>query len=459
MPEEKNVDLVVIGGGSGGYAAAKKAVAEGLSVVVVEKAKELGGLCILRGCMPTKALLETSNRMRAIEEAEEFGIEVEKPVLNLDALRERKSRLVSGFQEWRVKGLTKGEFELVKGEASFLDQHRITVAGQVIRAKSFVIATGSYEKVPPIEGLSETPFWTSDEIVEMPSVPARVVVVGTGAVGMESAHLFQGLGSKVTIISRSRPLISSVEPEVSAAMEKRCADLGIDLVFENGLQRVNHDGSEFSLTLADGTVLSSESLVMATGRQPALRGLALENAGFPSDIRRLEIDAYCQTSVPHIFAVGDCASPLAVVHLAVMQGEAAGVNVARQISGNALSETWDEDLKIFGIFTDPEVVQVGFTAEEARERGYEVVTADYPFDDQGKGEIVGEKHGLVMLVADRQSRRLLGASGMGPHVIDYAHTMMVALHQKLTVDEFIKIPSYHPTLGEIWSYVAEEFEF
>jgi len=187
--------------------------------------------------------------------------------------------------------------------------------------------------------------------------------------------------------------------------------------------------------------------------------LALENAGFAADLRRLEIDEYARTSVPHIYAVGDCASPLAVVHLAVMQGEAAGVNVARHLAGEALTETWDEDLKMFGIFTDPEIVQVGFTAAEARERGFDVVIADYPFEDQGKGEIVGEKHGLVMLIADRKTHRLLGASGMGPHVIDYAHTMMVALHQKLTVEEFLKIPSYHPTLGEIWTYVAEEFEF
>lgn len=458
MSVKQEFDVVVIGGGSGGYAAAKMAVSKGLTVAVVEKAQELGGLCILRGCMPTKALLETSNRLRAIREAGEFGIEVEEPRFDLDALRERKSKLVNGFQEWRVKGLQKGDFELIRGQARFLDAHHIEVNDLKIKGKSFVIATGSDEKVPPIQGLAKTPFWTSDEVVDLPSVPERVVVVGTGAVGMESAHLFQGLGSQVSIISRSRPLVSSVEPEISEAMEKRCADLGIEVVFENGLQSVKYEESIFSLTLADGSVLQAEGLVVATGRKPMLDGLALEKAGFSEGVRSIEINEHCQTEVPHIYAVGDCASPLAVVHLAVMQGEVASANIARQLAGESLAETWDLDLKMFGIFTDPEIVQVGLTSEEVRERGIEAATVAYRFDDQGKGEIVGEKHGLVMMVADQKTGRILGASGMGPHVIDYAHTITVALHQKLTVAEFLKIPSYHPTLGEIWTYAAEEFE-
>ena len=455
----KEFDLVVIGGGSGGYAAAKTAIGQGLKVAVVEGASELGGLCILRGCMPTKALLETSNRLRAIREADEFGIQVEEPSLDLDALRDRKTKLIDGFKEYRVKGLEKGDFELIRGNASFTSPHTIEVEGHgEIAAKAFVIATGSDERIPPVPGLAESPFWTSDDIVQMPSVPKSVVVVGTGAVGMESAHLFQGLGSEVSIISRRKPLISSVEPAVSEAMEKRCTDLGINLVFGEGLQGVAHDDSGFTLTLSEGTVLTCDQLIMATGRAPRIAGLNLEKAGFASDLRRIEIDEHSQTSVPHIFAAGDCASPLAVVHLAVMQGEAAGANVASLLAEKPLEATWDSRLDMFGIFTDPEIVQVGMTLDAAKEAGIDAISAEYRFDDQGKGEIVGEKHGLVMLVADKKSGEILGASGMGPHVIDYAHTITVAMSQRLTVADFLKIPSYHPTLGEIWAYVAEELE-
>ncbi|MGJ8694955.1 MAG: dihydrolipoyl dehydrogenase family protein [Verrucomicrobiaceae bacterium] len=454
---EFDYDLIVIGGGSGGYAAAKTAVSHNLKVAVIESAKELGGLCILRGCMPTKALIETSNRMRAIREAREFGITVPEPKLDLDVLRDRKSRLIEGFQEWRIKGLEKGDFDLIRGTASFSSPNTISVTGTgEISAKAFVIATGSDERVPPLEGLHDTPFWTSDDIVNIPSVPDKVVVVGTGAVGMESAHLFQGLGSSVTVISRSKPLVSGVEPEVSEAMEKRCKDLGIDLIFGNGLKSASHSSSGFKLTLSNDDVITCDQLIMATGRKPNIDGLNLPAAGFEEKLSRIEINDHCQTIIPHIFAVGDCASPLAVVHLAVMQGEAAGENIASLLTNKPLEGTWDLNLKIFGIFTDPEIVQVGLTLQEAQTAGFDPVIASYRFDDQGKGEIVGEEHGLVMLMSDRKTRKILGASGMGPHVIDYAHTIVVALAQHLTVDEFLKIPSYHPTLGEIWTYVAEE---
>jgi len=455
----QDFDVVVIGGGSGGYAAAKTASSRGLSVAIVEGASELGGLCILRGCMPTKALLETSNRLRAIREAEEFGIQVDEPTFHLEALRERKSRLIDGFKEYRVKGLENGNFSLIRGAAHFTSPHTIDVSDHgEISAKSFVIATGSDERIPPIPGLRQSPFWTSDDIVQMPRIPRRVVVVGTGAVGMESAHLFQGLGSQVTILSRRHPLISSVEPAVSEAMEERCRDLTIDLVFGQGLQEVQHDGEIFKLILSDGSDLECDQLIMATGRAPRIDQLDLEKAGFEKGITRLEINEHSQTSIDHIFAAGDCASHLAVVHLAVMQGEAAGENISYYLQNKELRATWDSRLDMFGIFTDPEIVQVGLTAQKAKEIGLDPVSAQYRFDDQGKGEIVGEKHGLVVLVAERSTGEIIGASGMGPHVIDYAHTITVAMAHRMSVSEFLKIPSYHPTLGEIWTYVAEELE-
>ncbi len=450
-------DVIVIGGGSGGYAAAKKASGLGLKVAIIDGAKELGGLCILRGCMPTKALLETSSRMRAIREAGEFGIGIGEPTVDIDALRARKSRLIDDFQHYRIKGLEKGDFDLIRGHAKFISSHEVTVEGHgTLKGRAFVVATGSVEKLPPIEGLAESPFWTSDDIVDLPRLPKSVVVVGTGAVGMESAFLFEGLGSKVTIISRSRPLIAGVDPSISAAMEARCQDIGIEIIFEKSLSKVEHTESGFDLMVGDDTRLSCDQLIMASGRKPNVDGLGLENAGFPADLTRLEINQFCQTSQPHIFGVGDVSSPLAVVHLAVMQGEAAGENIAALLKNENLEATWDPRLNIFGIFTDPELVELGWNEAEARKQGHDPVTASYRFDDQGKGEIVGEKHGLVTITADRKTGKILGAAGMGPHVIDYAHTMMVALHQNLTVAEFLKIPSYHPTLGEIWAYVAEE---
>lgn len=455
MSEE--YDVIVIGGGSGGYAAAKKSSEAGLKVAIIDGAKELGGLCILRGCMPTKALLETSSRMRAIREAAEFGIGIGEPTVDLDALRARKTRLIDDFQHYRVKGLENGNFELIRGHARFISPHEVEVEGHgILKGKTFVVATGSVEQIPNIPGLADSPYWTSDDIVDLPRLPRSVVVVGTGAVGMESAFLFEGLGSKVTIISRSRPLISGVDASLSSAMEARCKELGMEIIYDKGLSEVRHDGTSFDLTLDGNITISCDQLIMASGRKPNLKCLDLEKAGFPADLPRLEIDEFCQTSQAHIFGVGDVSSPLAVVHLAVMQGEVAADNIVALLKGVAPTATWDERLNIFGIFTDPELVELGWNDAEAKERGFDPVSASYRYDDQGKGEIVGEKHGHVTITADRKTGKILGASGMGPHVIDYAHTMMVALHQNLSVAEFLEIPSYHPTLGEIWTYVAEE---
>ena len=454
---QNEYDLIVIGGGSGGYAAAKKASGLGLSVAVIDGAAELGGLCILRGCMPTKTLIETANRMRAIAEADEFAITVGRPSVDIDQLRARKTRLIDDFQHWRVKGLENGDFDLIRGHAAFLSPHEITVEGHgTLTARSFVVATGSVEYIPDIPGLADAPYWTSDDVVELPRLPESVVVVGTGAVGMESAFLFQGLGSKVTVISRSRPLVSGVDPTLSEAMEKRCLDLGITIVYEDPLASITHEKGSFGIELASGTILACDQLIMASGRRPNLDGLHLEKAGFDPNLRRLEIDPCCRTSQAHIFGVGDVSSPLEVVHLAVMQGEVAGANIADMLKGEEPSATWEERLNILGLFTDPELVELGWNDEAARKRGFDPVSASYRYDDQGKGEIVGEKHGFVTITADRQTGKILGAAGFGPHVIDYAHTMLVALHQNLTVAEFLKIPSYHPTLGEIWTYVAEE---
>lgn len=450
----EKVDVVVIGGGSGGYAAAGITGKAGLKTVVIEAAKEMGGLCILRGCMPTKALLETSERMRQIREAEEFGIEVGRPALNFEAMMERKNSLVKEFQHYRVQGLENGPFEIVREKGKFLDPRTVAAGDRIFEAQYIVVSTGSTENIPDVEGLAESPFWTSDEVLEMEELPQEVIVVGTGAVGLESAFFLQGLGVKVRLFSRSLPLLKRVGEEVSTALERRCADLGIEVVEMKALERVSHQDGEFCVTIGDGREFCTEQLIMATGRKPFTEGLDLEKAGFGDD--RITIDEQGRTKIPHIYAAGDCASPQLILHLAVKQGEAAGRNIVADSRGLTPVAHWNPDLHMFGIFADPEIVQVGFTEDEARSKGYDPLSVSYPFADQGKGMIVGEKHGVAVLIADRRTGRLLGAAAMGPGVVDHGHCILVAISQGMTAQELLDLPFYHPTLGEIWSYVAED---
>lgn len=467
MKETYDYDVLVLGGGSGGYAAAKEAAAGELKVGLIEAADEMGGLCILRGCMPSKTLIETANRLRAIAEADDFGIDVPAGKLRLDDLRARKERLISDFQHWRVKGMKTGDFNLIRGRGRFIDENTIEVVGEEgtkkLTAGHFVISTGSKISVPPIDGLDDIDYWTSDDVVDIPEVPAETVVMGSGAIGMECAMMLAGLGSKVTVLSRSRPLVSGVEPECSEALLKRCEDVGIEVIFEHTAKSVEKDGERVYLKIepkegveGESRTLECDKLLLATGRKPLTEGIGLEVLGLEAG-ERIEINEYARTKAAHVFAAGDCASPLEVVHLAVKQGEAAGKNLVRELTGQGEEKTWSMELKMLGIFTDPELVQMGLTEEEAREEGYDVWSETYEFAEQGKGEIVGEKRGLVKMVIDRGSRRILGAAGLGPGVVDHGHAVLVALHQKMTIDAFLDVPFYHPTLGEIWTYVGEEF--
>lgn len=461
-------DVLVLGGGSGGYAAAKQAADGGLKVGLIEAAEEMGGLCILRGCMPSKTLIETANRMREIADAEEFGIDVGEARVDIDELRKRKGKLIDGFQRWRVKGMTNAKFDLIRGWGKFTGAHAIEVESmegrQTYTASHFVISTGSKINQPPIEGLDAIKYWTSDDVVNLPSVPQRVAVLGSGAIGMECAMMMSGLGAKVTVLSRSRPLVSGVEPEISEALLKRCRDLGIEIIFEHTVAKVWADGDVTKIAIepkdvcddGEARTLETDQLILAAGRKPIIDGIGLEALGLSAG-KRIEIDENAQTHLDHVYAAGDCASPMELVHLAVKQGECAGKNILKKLTGKGDGQTWSESLLMLGIFTDPELVQIGATEEQARDAGHDVAVATYDFSDQGKGEIVGEKHGLVKMVIDSKTRKILGAAGLGPGVIDHGHAVLVALHQQMTVEDFMDVPFYHPTLGEIWTYVAEEF--
>jgi len=456
-------DLVVVGGGSAGHAAARTAAGLGADVALVESAETLGGLCILRGCMPSKTLIETANRMRAIREAGNFGIDAPEPRLDADRLRSRLERLVGGFREARVGAMRSTGYRLVRGAARFRSPHQIEVrdrdgSGSLLGARAFVVATGSHPHVPGIPGLRDTPYWTSDDVVALPRVPERLLVVGSGAVGMECAHLFEGLGSRVTVLARSERILGGFDADLAEAVQRAGEERGIRVLACTEAGAVRHADGRFRVSTGeDGTEHEADALLVATGRRPRLDGLGLDAAGVALASGRIVIDERAATSVPHIFAAGDCASPVPVVHLAVRQGEVAARNALRLLRGTHTDPPaeWQEQQAMVGLFTAPEVVKVGMSLDEARRHGLEAREFRHDLDDQGKGEIVGSRHGFAKLVVEDGSRRLLGAAAVGPGMIDCSHVIQLALRREMSLDELLETPFYHPTLAEIWSYVAE----
>jgi pyruvate/2-oxoglutarate dehydrogenase complex dihydrolipoamide dehydrogenase (E3) component len=452
-------DLIVIGGGSAGHSAARTAASLKLRCALVQPPGPLGGLCILRGCMPSKTLIETANRLRAIRDASRFGIDASAPSLNLPKLRARLEYLLKDFREYREGEMERSGYELIRGTASFTSPHEITLAedGRQLTATAFVIATGSKPAIPEIDGLEQTPYWTSDDLVKLPEIPPDVVILGAGAIGMEAAHLLEGFGAKVTIVARGERVLSQMDPTISDAIAAESTDRDIKLLTKTEIASVSHRDGKFHLTTKDGSEMTTSALLVATGRTPETIGYGFQKIGIAMDRKRILIDDRCSTSLHHIFAAGDCASPVPVVHLAVIQGEVAARNAERVIRDghSELSAEWSPETAMVGLFTEPQCVEIGMNETTAGEKDIAIITGRSDYNDQGKGMIAGSRHGFVKIIADASSRIIIGATGAGPDVIETSHVVQLAISKGLTLEEYASVPHYHPTLAEAWSSAAQ----
>ncbi len=458
-------DVVILGGGSAGYAAARTAAAAGAKTAVVDGARKLGGLCILRGCMPTKALLESAHRWHDIVRAGEFGLRLKSlaPGPDAKAIFRRKDRLIADFAGYRVKQLENGPFALIRGMARFVGPHVVEVDGRRIEAKAFVIATGSETASVPVPGLSqtETGYLTSDDALRLRALPKSLIVLGAGAVGVEFAQFYAHLGTKVTVLQRSPQIVKSFDPDAVAELEKAFRDDGIDLRTGTTLLSVRRKGKRKEVTFRhDGKEerVAADAILNALGRRPALASLNLPAAGIAvGENGKIAVDPKrgMRTRAAHIFAAGDAAGLHEVVHAAIAQGEVAARNAAALALGSKKTIPYADPIPLEIVFTAPEAARAGMTEKEARAKGIDCLVASYPFNDHGKAMIMGAKHGLVKLVADRKGK-LLGGQYVGPHAADLIHELVPLLHYGATAAELAAMPHYHPTLAEILTYPAEE---
>ena len=459
--DSKIYDFAVIGGGSAGYAAASTAAGLGLKTVVIEGGRDVGGLCILRGCMPSKTLIESANRFITLRRAKEFGLRAEWISFDAAEILARKKRLVGGFAEYRRGQLESGRFDFVRGCAAFAGLGTLEIeGGEPVRARTFLIATGSRIRPVTLPGLAETGFLDSDAVLESGSIPGSVIVLGGGATAVEFAHYYEGLGTRVTILQRSGQLLRGMDADVALALQEGFARRGVRIVCGTRLLRAERaDGLKRVRFEKDGAEQSVEAdeIICLLGREPQFDGLRLERAGVIIKKGGLSVNPAQQTNVKHIFAAGDAAGPYEIVHIAIGQGEIAARNAARLIRAGAepLEET-DYRLRLMVVFTEPEVAAVGRSEKELQAAGVSFATARYPFDDHGKSMVMGETDGFVKLIVAADSREILGAAVVGPHASDLIHEMAVAMHFRATAGDLARIPHYHPTLSEIWTYPAEE---
>ncbi len=459
-------DLAVVGAGSAGYAAARTAAGLGMKVAVIEGGQEVGGLCILRGCMPTKAMLESAHRNHEIGRAKEFGLKVGRPKPDWKAILRRKDKLITEFATYRREQLEGGKFTFFRAQGRWKGPHELALEGvgrkrvpKEIKAKTFLVATGSRTAKREIPGLEEARYWTSDECLQADKPVKSLIVLGGRAVALEFAQYYAHLGVKVTVIQRSERLLPESDPEVGDTLAKVFRDQGSMVFCGTQIARVVKKGEMKKVEfLQNGKKRSveAEQILQALGREPNLDGLGLEKAGVNLGGGKLRTRATQQTNVSHIFAAGDVCGPYEVVHLAIQQGEVAAKNAVALVAGKEPRERMDYRLKLEVIFTSPEVAGVGYSERECREKGWDIVTASYPFAEHGKSMVMGATEGFVKLIALKQRGEIVGAQVVGPHASDLIHEPLAIMRYGGTAEEMMNLPHYHPTLSEIWTYPAEE---
>lgn len=449
-------DYIVIGGGSGGYAAARTARETWDRVAIVDHAETLGGLCILRGCMPSKTLIYSTEVLHLAQQADAFGLRIPNASVDMKQLHQRKLRLIDEFAEYRQGQLESDRFTLFRNHAKFVDNQTIKLDdGTQLTAKYFMIATGSTVSVPAIHGLSDVPFWTSDDVLDLDFVPEKIIVLGGGIVACELAQFLRRIGSEVIQIQRSPHILKEMSPDAALALEAVLRGEGLQLFTDTALKEVSHDGNAFSVRFKQrGQVITVEAphLLNALGREAATKKLGLGAAGVETHSNGKIICNQLQiTSNPRIYACGDVAGPHEIVHIAILQGELA----AKHASGRP-ADPIDYDQLLGIVFTDPQIGSVGLREAQLIERKIDYLSADYPFDDHGKSILMEAKHGYVKVFAERTTGVVLGAECVSKDAGELIHAMAVAVTMRATVHDLLKVHWYHPTLSEIWSYPLED---
>lgn len=456
-PSRRSFDFIAIGGGSAGFNAARVAASLGQKVAIVDAGAELGGLCILRGCMPSKTLLHSTDVLHRARHARVLGLRIPRADVDMKALQARKRRIIGEFADYRVQQLQGKRFTLFRERARFLDRHTLELSsGKRLTANAFLIGTGSRVSTPPIRGLSDTAFWTSDEVLDLDRTPESIIVLGGGIVACELAQYLRRIGSKVTLIQRSAHVLREHSPEAASVVEDAFRAEGMAVFTGTQIESIRKVSSGVQVAFrheGHAVVRRARHLFNALGREPATAGLDLAAAGVEcGPDGRIRVNRWQQTSCPSIYAGGDVCGPHDIVHLAVAQGElaarhAAGLKGLRPVSAMPLLNV---------VFTDPAVASIGESEAALKRSGRPYLAASYPFNDHGKSILMEAHRGFVRVFAEPTRGRVLGAEIVGPEAGELIHCFTGPLAMRATVFDLLRAPWYHPTLAEIITYPLEE---
>ena len=454
MNEE--IDVVIIGGGPGGYVAAIKAAHLGLKAVLVEKDK-LGGVCLNKGCIPTKALVSTAEVLNYIQRAGEFGIQVKDYSFDFPAIMKRKDlitrRLSSGVEQL----MKANQVRIVRGEGQIIEPGTVEVLDaerqkEIIKTKNIIIATGSSVMKLPLPGIDSEGVITSDEALSLSELPSRMLIVGGGVVGIEFAGIFKALGVEVTVVEMLPRILLPIDEEIARRLTQLLKRKGIEILTDCKVKEIkkNNQNLEVLVSTSDGEKkLETEKVLLAAGRVPELGNIDVRGLGIELDGKTIKVDEKMRTNIPGIYAVGDVVGKLMLAHVASREGIVAVEN----ISGKEVLM----DYKVVPncVFSMPEVASVGLTEEEAKKENNNIKISKFPFMANGKALGMGETEGMVKIIADGDTLELLGVHILGIHASDLIAEGTLALSMEATAFEIVNTIHAHPTLAETIAEAAE----
>lgn len=447
-------DIAILGGGPGGYVAAVRAAQLGAKVAVVEK-DELGGTCLNRGCIPTKALVAGAGLLNKLSEAEEFGIEVSVNKVSLEKMIARKDAVVQQL----VKGIhflfQKNKINLITGAGKLVSPTEIAVLKEdgeteVIQAKNIILATGSEPALISALGYDGKNVLTSTEALEMTEIPESILIIGGGVIGCEFACIYQALGVKVTIVEAMANILPLIEKEAARQLQSLLKKRGIEIHTKVMIEKVEINDGKVRAFLNNGQEIQTDKALISIGRSLNTKELGFEEVGINLGTRgEVVVDEHLRTSIPTIFAIGDITNKMQLAHVASAQGIAA-VN-------NIMGENHEMDYRVVPscIFTFPEVATVGITTEQAKEAGLNIKSAKFPFMAIGKAVAMGEKDGFVKIITDADNDEVIGVHIVGPHATDLIAEAALAMQKRLTAHEIAQTIHAHPTVAEAIMEAAE----
>ncbi len=445
--DEKHFDVAVIGGGPGGYPAAIRAAQSGQSVALIE-ANQLGGTCLNRGCIPSKALIACAEAYKGIKHAEEFGIFVEKVRFDYAHMVQRKDEVVTKIRKSLEGLIAANKIKVFKGFGKFISPKEIKITGDenlVIQAKNIIIATGSEPR-----NISAFPFdyeniHDSTSLLEIKKLPQKIVIVGGGVIGCEFASLFAAFGVEVTVLEMLTRILPMESKNVSEALSKAFQKAGIVMDTGVKVEGIEKTKEGVIVKVAGGKSYEADIALVAVGRQMNTSAIGLEKAGvLVNDNGMIPVNDKMQTNVPGIYAVGDIASKWWLAHVATHQGWVAGSNA----TGHEEHMRYDAVPNV--IFTHPEIGTVGLSLEEALEKGYQATAGVFPFQALGKSIASGDKEGFATVITDKRTGQILGAQVMGYQASALVAQMALAITNELTLESITETIHAHPTIAEAW---------